>query len=444
LWGGGDNQYYLNEENNNFQRPNGSIFSDEKLKIFSVKNGILQAKNGFGVFYEDSTPLEIEKISTGNNTEFPKRYVREKYKNNKIDFVAEEVIFGGVIGIYNGHFGHFLVETINRIWIYLDDKYKDTKIIFFNESNRETKYIEFFTLFGLKKENIIILEKDVRFKNILIPEISFSYNNFWCSSEYAGIFEKIRQNVPNKYNFEKIYLTRFGEKNNSVDIYGEEKIQNIFRKNGFEVIRPTDYDIMDQISLIKNCKILAGCSGTALHWALCMENESTVICLNRDINGKGQFCQQSMNRAKQHNSVYIDAYMVAVRGVYGVSMVGVTEQLKRFFDDNNFKYDVEDTIIDRNELMKVINKYSELQKPKKYYLKLFGLVNMIKIADHGNKKKIYVLNIPFIKIKTKKENVKDVYLFNCIPVIRIKNSGFNKKKFYLFGIIYILKLLVKY
>jgi hypothetical protein len=435
--------YYLDEKND-FIKSKGAL-GDKKLKISSVPNGILQAENGLGVFYENLSPLEIGKISTGNNREFPKRYDREKYKNEKIDFIDEKIVFGGIIGIYGGHFGHFLIETMNRIWVYLDDKYKDTKIVFLNESKRETRYTDFFTLFGLKKENIIILKKDTKFKNILIPEVSFHYEDAWCSFEYADIFEKIRQNVPNKYNFEKIYLTRVGEKNNAVSVYGEEKIQNIFRKNGFEIIRPTDYSVMDQMSLIKNCKVLAGCSGTALHWALCMEGGSTVICLNRDVSRTGTICQQCINEVKRHNSIYIDAYMIADDFGHYTSMVGMTKQLKRFFDDNNFKYDVEDMIIDGDELVKTVRKYSEFKMTESrklepiHYFKLFNLINIVKMLSYEvAKKKVYLLGVPFIKIKIIEENIKDVYLFHFIPIVRIKSFGFEKR-FYLFRIIYVLR-----
>ena len=90
-------------------------------------------------------------------------------------------------------------------------------------------------------------------------------------------------------------------------------------------------------------RVLAGCAGTALHLGLFMRGGGTVIQIKRNRKTKDSFDVQNMiNSAKGHNGIYIAASVEPVRTQHSTNMpqiIGLTKHLRKFFDENGFKYD---------------------------------------------------------------------------------------------------------
>ena len=108
-----------------------------------------------------------------------------------------------------------------------------------------------------------------------------------------------------------------------------------------------------QIALIKNCRELAGCAGTALHLALVMKPGGTVIQIKRnsplDDNGDVQCL---INMAKGLDSVFISGSCETRKTTHWSNVpqiICVTKYMKQFFDENNFIYTQEDLAIDKKE-----------------------------------------------------------------------------------------------
>ena len=101
-----------------------------------------------------------------------------------------------------------------------------------------------------------------------------------------------------------------------------------------------------QIALIKNCKWLAGCAGTALHMSLFMKKGGTVIQMKRnkvyDDNAPTQYL---LNKTNGLNSVFINSSIERVRSGHGSFMpqiIGMNDNLVAFFKDFGFKTNNED------------------------------------------------------------------------------------------------------
>ena len=166
------------------------------------------------------------------------------------------------------------------------------------------------------------------------------------------MYDKMAENVPDAKVYEKIYVSRAALPNDR-RTYGEEKIQNIFQKNGFQIVYPEQLPLEKQIALIKNCRELAGCAGTALHLALVMKPGGTVIQIKRnsplDDNGDVQCL---INMAKGLDSVFISGSCETRKTTHWSNVpqiICVTKYMKQFFDENNFIYTQEDLAIDKKE-----------------------------------------------------------------------------------------------
>ena len=120
------------------------------------------------------------------------------------------------------------------------------------------------------------LEKD-KFELIKI-------NNFY---EIYGVFSpigirslssRVRNNLSKSdaVSFRKVFVARKKHLNQRID--NDKPIQDFFVSEGFEVVYPEDFEtFFDQINYFKECKVIAGISGSGLSNCIFMKPGGTVI-----------------------------------------------------------------------------------------------------------------------------------------------------------------------
>lgn len=306
------------------------------VHIKEIQKGIIvnEQLHGFGVFTKDFKFVKSASQVRKNNGNF-----YPKFDHNNIPYVDENAIFVG--NVYN-QFGHFLLEHMNRVYAALDKKYANMKYVLVNNKSVSPVPGYMFDLLeflGVKRENILILEHTTQFKNVYVPDQGFNIP-VYSSYDFGKTFDKIADNIDApKEVFEKIYVSR--AKMESRKTFGEEKIQEIFERNGFKIIYPETLSLKTQIGLMKNCKVLAGCAGTALHMALFLKSGGTVIQIKRNsLKEDNAPTQHLINETKKLNEVFINASVETVRTDHGSNtpqIIGVNENMKNFFKDYEFK-----------------------------------------------------------------------------------------------------------
>ena len=306
------------------------------VHVGAYPNGIIvnEKLHGFGVFDEKFRFVKSSSQVRKNNGNF-----YPKFNHDNIPYIDADAVFVG--NVYKA-FGHFLLEHMNRAYVALDKKYKNMKYVLINNKsvNPVPGYMfSLLELLGVKKENIIILEQTTRFRNVYVPDQGYNLP-VYSSTEFGQIFDKIAKSVKTpKTVFDKIYVSR--EKLNSRKTYGEEKIQNIFKKNGFKIIYPETLPLEEQIGLVRNCKVLAGCAGTALHLALFMKPGGTVIQIKRNkLNKDNASAQYLINETKKLDSVFVFGSVETTKTDHFSStpqIIGINKYMLDFFNDFGFK-----------------------------------------------------------------------------------------------------------
>lgn len=253
------------------------------------------------------------------------------------------------------HFGHFLLEGMNRVYPALDKKYKNAKFVFANNHGAKIpQYIEpLLQGLGICSDNILYLNSTARFRRVFVPHQSLNIPR-WSSVQMRDIYSAISEYYKNRITvpvYEKIYVSRGAMCERRT--FGEKQIENIFRKNGFEIICPETMPLSHQIATMSHCRVLAGAAGTALHLALFMPCGGTVIQIKRNSKLKDNCAVQNMvNQTVGLNFAYV-AGSIESRPSDHFSqcpqIIGVTNHMRRFFDDNNFQYTVADIEFDNSE-----------------------------------------------------------------------------------------------
>lgn len=254
-----------------------------------------------------------------------------KFSYEDVEYVDEEVVF---LGALSKHYGHFILEGLSRLWFYLEPDNIKYKAIYISTEG-EDKLNNFFNFFGIKNENILKIEKPIKFKTVIIPEQSIRLHDYYHIN-YKKTIDRIVENInPSKY--ERVYYSKTGFKNGRV--VGEESIENVFLKNGFNVFHPENLSLYDQISILKGCKLFAATSGTIAHNSIFLKDDTTCICLNRSAHFHP--VQTMIERMKRLKSTYVDIFIFSSKRNFGDApcLLSSTRFLFNFYKSNNFSFD---------------------------------------------------------------------------------------------------------
>lgn len=223
--------------------------------------------------------------------------------SDKPKIIEEKVVYCGVA---HPHFGHFLTESLGRLWWFLENPDPNIKYAFI-APNDEIKYLDFLMMLGLKKEQITLIKEPTCFSEVIIPEQStIAYDGF--KDKAMKIYDAIRDSVEPK-TFDKVYLTRTALPKNFSDgiTVNEDYFEAFYRSQGYEIISPEKYSIREQVAIMAGAKEVACVYGTAGHLILFSHDHVKITVLNRF--SEGFAIQFWMNQARRAKSVWVDISM---------------------------------------------------------------------------------------------------------------------------------------
>ncbi|MDR2971817.1 MAG: glycosyltransferase family 61 protein [Bacteroidales bacterium] len=327
---------------------------------------VAYSMGSFGVFDQNGVFVKRSLLQYGKG-----QYIPPASASHLVPYFDYDVVY---LGSLDRTFGHYLLERWDRAYAFLDKKYTNMKFVLLNDM--QIKPIPGFVtdlarFLGMCMEDLVILDKSARFRNVYVPESGFKITSF-SSREFGEIYAQIADNVKEGTTYDKIYVSRAALTRRKT--YGEEKIQKVFEKNGYHIVYPEQLSLEEQIALMKGCKSLAGCAGTALHLALFMPNGGHVIQIKRN-KLKDDNCgtQYLIAETKGQSLVFIDASIEKRKTKhfddYKAQIIGVNEHMRRFFDDSGFKYSPNDVEYDGESWSEYIR---EEEKLKAEYRERYG------------------------------------------------------------------------
>lgn len=266
-----------------------------------------------------------------------------KYQYNEPEeFLDEEVLY---MGAFQPHWGHFLLEYCTRLWYYV--KYRpNVKIaycgFFCAPNDISGNYMDFLSLLGVKKEQLVDIRKPTKVRKIIVPEQSFLRDKY-ITDEYRMIIDFAYQNIEatHMFPYEKIYFTRVNCAN--AKEHGEREIKEIFEKNGYTCLSPEKLSVEEQMFYIRNCKEFVVFPGGASMNGVFAANSTKRIYLKKaylpELPGD---VFQIDQLTKAEKVVFIDCYfkpysIFPLGYGEGPHFLGVTKELKKYLKQNGMK-----------------------------------------------------------------------------------------------------------
>ena len=313
-------------------------------KAYVVSDAITNTCNKGGVFNSNRNAIKQS---------FPRKSYKEceKLKNaanfDNAPFIDEEVVY---LGNLRNHYGNFLVDSISRLWYAIKnpENHKYVVSLTMPSSGRtfHKNIYRFFELFGIKKEQIIVVENVVQFKNVIIPDLSLSpvgSEEVYFTKEFRQIISKVAKAAePFNESYEKVYFSRAKFCKNSKTDFGEEAIVELMQTNDYKIIYPEECTLDMQIHFVNTCKVFASIGGSLAHniiFSIIRDKKPTMYLFNR-MNGY-QFHQWLLNEICEVELDYIDMYSEPYRWFFKPSPSGpflykINKNVKRFAKDKNY------------------------------------------------------------------------------------------------------------
>lgn len=209
------------------------------------------------------------------------------------EYFEGSAAYGGFL--YRGHYGHFLIESMSRMWRLLKEGEFD-KIFFHAHPSTVApcRIGEFmFSKMGIPLDRIKVITKPIRFSKITIPTPSLRLGAEEAYFSHRNVCALIADSVLGDY-FDRpqpgcrpIYFSR--TKFKARPVFGEAELESQLRENGWEIVFPETMSVEDQIRIARKSNVYCGVIGSAMHNLIFSRPSTKVIYLEREPSQKSTY-----------------------------------------------------------------------------------------------------------------------------------------------------------
>jgi capsular polysaccharide biosynthesis protein len=172
---------------------------------------------------------------------------------------------------YKNHFGHFLTESIGRLWGWDQAKQQipDLKVLY-GTRNVDKSHVGFerrlIEAFGVAPRDIVTIDEPVRI-NSLVSATAMWHNAdpHYVHPGLSEVWRRISTNlVPaDGPRFDKVFVSRLPRWSRRT-CRNVPAVEELFARHGFEIIYPEELDLAEQASIFAGSPVIAGFGGSAM------------------------------------------------------------------------------------------------------------------------------------------------------------------------------------
>ncbi len=255
------------------------------------------------------------------------------YQIESAEYLDETVLY---FGRFWKHWGHFLMDMVSRLWWIIEND-MNIKIAYDAQEDIQGVYWEFLRLLGVSKNQMVRVENPTRFAKVIVPECAHK-PGISCNVRYKKIFDIVAQKALqefedyDKYRDKSIYFTRMQMKRRIPFEVGERDFERLFSRQGFVVVAPEKYSLVEQIAMIKGAKRVACLSGTLPHNMIFAQDGAELIVVRK--TNKPNYRQVSVNQLRKLKVTNIDAHIsLKAVGPGGPFVLDINKNVEAYFKD---------------------------------------------------------------------------------------------------------------
>lgn len=271
-------------------------FGDLTIEVFEQAEVMPLYKDAFGV-YAGGIFLKESHIQRKDK---PSQKIPE-YRTCSAEMLGTAIYGGRLIN----HFGHFLLESLPRLWYTSTDPV--SPIIFFMVGMELNSFQKAIMETLNIKNPIIILKEPTVVSKLIIPSIGYRIQDYF--SDYHADF-LARHPYQREKATRKIWLSRSQLVHCIHRVENEANLECALALQGWEIIHPQNHSISEQLDTLATAKIVAGFVGSAFHMLLLIRDfQGKVILLNRTSGGVNRN-YLTIAEVKKINQIIVHPQMV--------------------------------------------------------------------------------------------------------------------------------------
>ena len=201
-------------------------------------------------------------------------------------------IYGGVI---NPHYGHFIINTLPKLWQFARGQIKpDDKILFHSYWEPQAWFKrpfirDIFCALGVTPDRVEIFDQPTRIEQLSIPGTSLVEQQA-VHQVFGALGKLIGRSVigaaPLRRHDTPVYLSKSALKAGVGRIANETAIEAVLKLSGFDVVFPEQLKFADQVRLFSERSHIVSGTGSFLHTSLfaAAEAKITVFCTQQRPN----------------------------------------------------------------------------------------------------------------------------------------------------------------
>ncbi len=291
----------------------------KKVGTVSLENGwLLPVKADPGLLFGKGGIVDKDREYVSVSA-IPGR-VEGSYPFEDLLYEDKKIVYCGFI---LGHWGHFLVESVARIWYFLkkDETIDEYVFVCRSEEDFQLKgnFLEFFQLLGIA-DKIRIINRPTRYREIVIPELGYKWQDYY-SQEFKAVFDQIIEAAmaaeeSTESGCERLFMTRSHLKKAHLYEIGLDYFDKYFSSNDYEIIAPEEHSLSVLIRKLNHAQTVACFSGSLPHNMLFAKEGTQLVIMEKQaiINE----IQVNLNKIKELEVTYVDAH----HSLYPVNMAG--------------------------------------------------------------------------------------------------------------------------
>lgn len=261
------------------------------------------------------------------------------YPYHEVAKSSETVVYCGYLA---RQWGHFLIESVSRLWYCFEDHTDIDKFIFITDSNASTdisgNYKEFLELLGIWKK-VELINHPIEYKKVYIPELGYSRKNYY-SEEYLHIFNHVTEQALIKCSLQdsakRVFLSRGRFSKAKKMEVGLELLDHYFETNGYKLLYPEQLSLSNMIYYLNNAEICAAESGSLPHNFLFLQYNKNCVIIERQTTVNE--IQANIDLIRDLNVTYIDGHFTIypVTAGYGPFFIAYTSCFDNYTRSKNY------------------------------------------------------------------------------------------------------------
>jgi len=227
---------------------------------------------------------------------------------SKLQEVKQKFIY---ISALNDHYGHFLIESIRRLWYAIEE---ETLPLLSHELKRfslqKTFLDEFLESISLSRRRCYSFDQPVLLREVITPHPSFRVSPESAIYEVHKLLPEAvaRRMLPTlpQATDQPLYFSRRALKASKRTIVGEDRLEREMRMAGFAIANPENLSLAEQVHLVNKHKVLVGMIGSALHTTLFdISEHRNLVCFSYKTHPHSNFLL--VDAIKSVQSTYVAA-----------------------------------------------------------------------------------------------------------------------------------------